>query len=88
MTTGRDPMTPVGFYVDRTLLSQFETQSGQRRVVMVGFVHNFILEMLLHVASVIIVNNEVRSPTDRSSSCHVFLNSKLTGQATDEGKSS
>ena len=55
--------------------SQFETRCGQRRVVMVNFVHNFRLETFLS------------SFSDRSSSCHVYPNPKLSGQATDEGKS-
>ena len=35
VTMGRDPMTPLGLYVERTLPSRFESRSGQRRVVTV-----------------------------------------------------
>ena len=57
VTTGRDPMTPMGLYISKTLLSEVETR-GQRRVVMVSFVYEFRLEML-SVASVVVFNDEV-----------------------------
>ena len=69
MTTGRDPMTPMGLYVSRTLFSEVETHWRQRRVI-------------------IAFNNEIRSLVDGPSSGHVYHDSKVTGQATDEGKRS
>ena len=57
MTTGRDPMTPMGLYVSKTLLSEVETRGQRRvvmvRVVMVRFVYEFRLDML-SVASVVV----------------------------------
>ena len=46
VTMGRDPMALKGLYVDKTLLLWFETRSGQRKVVIVSFIHKFRLELL------------------------------------------